>query len=403
MVLLTLALAAILIGQWRLAIALGPPQPIGDEGHYLRRASHVDPHHSKLFIRVPLFVACFVWAHKLTGKPETVSWLFLAAGLTAALGSAVAAHLAGLNAVWVAAAFLLAPELLIFNLRYWPEPMLALASGMITILLWQFSYVHGLFIGLIAAAAVMIRFEQLVLIPAVGIAWIWAGADKSLWDWTGLVVPASVCLGLWTLRNWRRYRLAWPDTTWQFNLAIAHRESRQMLLSPVNIQQTVLAEMRDRLADKADGAQAVPQCIPWDPGFLKMPLRWLAVLGRETFISERLLPPSGQGFPSAEWDELRRRWVRYGFTLLACISVCIGLLTMRFEPYLTPSLALFVAIASFHVRTRYRAILQPGLALWFADGISHIDFGQSWVPWLSLLFAVMLAIKLGSVTLRVEH
>jgi hypothetical protein len=396
----TLALAVILVGQWALALALGSPAPIGDEVDYLERSTRADPHEPGLFLRVPLFIELFVRARKLTGRPETATWFILSAGLAAAMGSAAAAHLAGLNALYVAASFLLAPEVLIFNRRYWPEPVLALSCAITTVLLWQYPDAHGVVFGLIVAISAAIRIEQLALIPGVAGAWLWAGVDRTVWDWSGLVLPSMACLGLWTLWCWHRYRIPWPDTTWQFNLEVARREAQHLRSAPVNVEQLVSAVRQDWASAGAASARRRP--MRWNPGFMRISHRWMAMFGGETFISKRLLPPNGRGFPKAAWGQAGRLWLRYGFTTLVCLAVFFGVLSGRFEPYLTPTLALFVAVSSFHVRTRYRASLQPGLAIWLADGFSRVEFAGSWTPWVGLGLAMLLAVALGSIPFRDE-
>ncbi len=403
MLTLILALAAILLCQWALALSLGPLQTVGDEVDYIARAAREDPHKPDLFLRVPLFIEFFVWVRKLTGKPERTTWLILSSGLATALGSVLAAYHAGLDVWWVVFAFLLTPELLIYNRRYWPEPMLALSCWIITLLLWQFPDTHGLFFGLLAAIAVMIRIEQLVLLPAIGVAWIWAGADRDYWDWIGLLLPLVLCLGAWTLRCWNRYRIPWPDTTWKFNLAVVYRESRQPLLTPINIQKLILAELYERQQGRDDTAQAALNLGGMYSGVARMPLRWLAMLGRETFISTRLLPQQGQGFPAAAWGGAGRIWLRYGFSLLVCFAICAGFTSGVFEPYLVPSLALYIAITSFHSRTRFRALLVPGTAIWLAEGMSHMTAVQTGASVMYWMLALLFAILLGSINIRIEE
>ena len=355
-----LGFAATLIMLLLVARGLGTPRMVGDEAEYLLRARKPDPYRPFRFMRVPGFITLFCWSKKITGDPGNAQAVITACGFLSIAVSMALAPWVGGSPVVVALVCLACIEFLIYSLRLWPEPALALCHMVVVALLVLGDgslpvVVSG---GFVCAIAALIRLEQLVLAPSFAMA-LWMVNDLNLIAGAVVMAPTAIALSLWTFRNYRKYGIALPDTTWQFNLEIARLEAAspigQTRIDPTIREVVGYRDQKRKLPTSSLIATAVHAV-----------LRIVAFIGKDTFVSQRLLAP-GEGYTSPQGVSVFKSILRVGFPIVFCVAINLAIVTGIWPHYMLPALVYFLVSTLAHSRTRYRAILIPPIALWFAE------------------------------------
>ncbi|MEN9643525.1 MAG: hypothetical protein RL238_194 [Actinomycetota bacterium] len=369
----TTVLAAIV--QATFASAAGWTRPMGDEIEYLERAAADDPTAPQLFVRVPGFI-WFVRA--LHGHERRTRLLqHVVAVATVAVAASAAARVGGAEVAWVCGVTLaLLPDRWVLAGRIWPDVPLALHHAIVLALLTVADRGTGVspwWFGVVAASAVVVRIDALVLPVVLAVLPLARGGQAAWSGVLGILVPTVVALVLLALRNRRRYGLFAVDTTLAFNLRVMAREQRD----PAT---TVQVAVDDVLGDwspaspqgalrRAFGGVGTPARMVVGIGH-----RLVSMAGADTFARERLLPASG-GWPDMP-SAVRRpvaAVLRISTPALIGAAACgVAAGSDVTLQLLWPVVAAYVAMCAVHARTRFRAVLFPWLALWAGVGAVHV-------------------------------
>lgn len=382
--------AAIILLLLLVARSLGTPKMVGDEAEYLLRAQKPDPYRPFRFMRVPGFISLFCWSRKITGDAGNAQAVITACGfLSIAVAMALAPWVGG-SSIVVALVCLVCIEFFIYSLRLWPEPVLALCHmvSVALLVLGDGSLPIAVSGGIVCAIAALIRLEQLVLAPAFAFA-LWAGSGLSPIAAICVLLPTALALALWTFRNFRKYGIPWPDTTWQFNLEIAKLEAAAPF-GKTRIHPTIRS-----VVDYRDEKKEFPQ-TPFLHSAMHAVVRVLAFLGKDTFVSQHLLS-SGSGYVHPRGVAVFRTILRIGFPVVVCVAINLAVVQGTWPNYMAPALAYFLVSTLAHSRTRYRAILIPPVALWFAELWQGAN-----TPAIGLLPGVVVGLALAFLSIREE-
>ena len=381
MLFVTLAMLIVLVclQVWSL-VALGPRAPVGDEGEYLSSSRGVPER--RPFLRVPMMEMLVSLLGASENDQGRVRSVMAVAGLISVVLVALAAWaLGGWPAVLAALIFLaLLPERLILNNHLWPDPLIAVWLAAINLfLVWPINPdIAAAGLGILVGLSALTRIEQVVLVVAVP----WAFSFNN--DMTALHVllicaPCVLFLAFCTARNYRRFGIALPDNTWLFNLRVAEAEMDaangitriEPLVQRVGPSwHAVSPQQRSRSGLKLWWRLARR---PWRYARTVASRSW-SLLGSDSFVSECLLPASGQAYPnmSATSANHWRIILRLSFPLLMAALLTLCFVTQKGLPaFVIPTIAIYAVAAAFHSRTRFRITLFPGLALLFAYMLPH--------------------------------
>ena len=381
------AILAILLA---IARCLGTPRMVGDEAEYLHRAHRPDPFQPIRFARVPGYISLFYWTGRLTGDPGNAQAVITASGFLAVVVAVMLAPWVGGSALAAAAVCFVCIEFHAFALRLWPEPVLALCHMLVVgiIVFGDGSLLSAVSAGLVCAVAAHVRLEQVILGPAY-LATLWFDGVFTIAAAIWVLSPTALGLALWTLRNYRKYRIAWPDTTWKFNLDIARLED-ETPLGKTRIDSTVrgvVAHQDERIAiPRFNIVKAVPHAF----------LRILSFFGKDTFISQRLLPP-GDGYVNPRGVPIFKFLLRFGFPIAACVTINLAAVVNVWPTYMLPGFIYVLASTLAHSRTRYRAILIPPMALWFSELWQGLE-----TPLTGIVPGVLAGVILANLSVREE-
>jgi hypothetical protein len=231
-------------------------------------------------------------------------------------------------------------------------------------------------LGALAAVAFLTRLDALVLCPTILWAWQLSRETIETSHLFGLVLPVVVAFLGCSWQNWKRYRIPFPDTTVLFNLALMgkqfdHPEPESPRLERLISQTRDLWEGQDERSRLHLARQMVVTWLSHPISALTGILRrLLAFCGPESFISQKLFSQEDGAYPEIS-PYLRRALqsvLRFGFSLLLCLAGGLMLINRPFESYyILPTAGMFVVAFLFHMRTRYRLALLPGLSLLVAD------------------------------------
>ncbi len=412
---------------WR---GMGRRLPIGDEVEYLHRGRSRDPHAPERFLRPPTLPWLAKLSHLQPASGENRLRLVFAtvSCLTIALTAYAGWLLAGPGVALIAAVlFATQPERLLLANHLWPETLLAatLAALAVTQSL-PTSTTTALIAGLLVALGVSIRIDFLAALPFLLVAWPEALSLEalslealslealSLATIAALSGPSIVLLAALTIRNFRRYGIALPDTTWSFNLLAAHYET----LAEADRQPGIEQPIADALATWEQLPQAQTSRTGWVAlsQLLRSPVRFargsirrlLTLIGPDTFIRQKLLPRDA-AYPELG-DAARHRWERLlKLSLPALIATTLTLSVAGGQPppsYTWPTLGLVLVSVLFHARTRNRVAFLPILALVASQQIATVGWALARRPesatlvTVSLLIAVDLLIFFALIRIR---
>tara|TARA_R110002049_G_scaffold304349_3_gene499476 strand:+ start:4125 stop:5318 length:1194 start_codon:yes stop_codon:yes gene_type:complete len=389
-----------------------PRLPVGDEGDYI--GGEERPLAGLLFIRVPGMAAL---AH-LLGDPaqrEARLRVFMASAgtLCAILVVTAALLIAGWGAAFIAAVLLLVlPERLVLNNHIWPDPLLAFSLAAINLLLVVRidPTVTAAGLGVLVLLSTITRIDQLVLAIVVPVVFVMREAGTVM-QLMLIVAPTIVALLACTCWNYYKRGVALPDNTWVFNLRIAEADTRtgQPGTRVQPLIHSVRAHWQPDVPLRAQQVRGTGRSIwrrrkAYVNGVVN---RMWSLLGPDSFISERLLLPQGSSYLGLDGRELAfwRFILRYTFPALVAMFLFGILAGAQGVPLLLlPTVALFLAIVSFHSRTRFRIVLIPGLVLCTAITLPSAltSLGQL-SSLLAAACAITLAIYLVCRPARYEH
>ncbi len=378
--------------------------PVGDEAEYLNRGKSPDPYSPTLYIRVPLLPALSLLAHQRCQNPEECLRLFsmLSMLTTVLILIAMATSLYGWQVgLLMALLTLLQPELLIYSRHIWPEAYLSLCLTVVTLCLVTLSpgFFQAIILGAVAATAFLIRFDQLVILPAVLLTWMTVGYMP---DWRSLLcltLPLLVSWLLLSVRNWRLYGIPWPDTTWVFNLRVAEAELvKPSAGSPVMNGQLI----SHAIAAVSEQEKPIPPITHIVSSMrrrggrfaLQVILRGWAYIGPDTFVRQRLFPPTGAAYTKALPMPFER-WLQWAFPLLFSFAAVLALLGAKAPVWGSLIVASMLVSSLVFTRTRFRAPVIPLLLFWLVpEGLEYLTSTGplAWYGWLvpSLLLSYCL-------------
>jgi hypothetical protein len=371
---------------------MGRRRPIGDEGAYLesataRAAGALPP---QRFLRPPLLP----WLAAVCGDESRLRLLMAAASLlTVALTAAAGWRLGGAELALVAALLLAAqPERILLGCHIWPDTLLALvlAALALTVTFPATEPAAALAAGGLVLLGVLIRIDFLVVPPLLLAGWGTPAGPPAPVLAACLLLPSLLGLAALSIRNYRRWGIPLPETTWAFNLMVMGTEAAglgapgRFSFEPV-IRRTFAEWTRLELAaGPGRGITALRQTVR-SPRRLTHGIvrRLLTLAGPDTFIRQKLLPADG-AYPDLG-ERARRRWgvaLRVAFPALLTV-VLLTAVAGRRPPasYAWPALGLLAVAALFHARTRYRVAALPALSLLAAEGLLRGFAHLSARPW----------------------
>lgn len=387
--------------------AMGPVVAIGDECGYILCGKQADPYLPRVFLRVPLMAWMSKQAHRYSTNPKrslrsatriasTVS--ILACMLSAQfLGGVQAAILIGLLLVVM-------PGRIILSGHIWPDIWLGLWLSLACLILVSpdlSSDLRAVLLGLVAALAFVTRFDALLLAPFTG----FALAPLAFQQWVFILLPTLFVFAFLSIRNARRYRIPWPDTTWMFNVMIAAGEAGKDHARKVHVEEEVqkvntvwqTLEYPDRFSASISSLRSLfARPVRAFSGVL---MRLWASLGPDSFVLHRLLPPDGLAYPeiSGNVNQGLKIALVVAFPIFTSMTVLALLVTEAPVPAVFwPTLA-FAAASLIHNRTRNRQAWLPGAALLLISAVSGPGFWstllstESTAKWLA---AIVLAVTL---------
>lgn len=375
-------LLLISVSQYWFMIVFTPRQAIGDELAYLKRGQQKDPHQPSDFLRVPFYSALSKWITKTFVDPEAAwRWINSIFAILAAAATMLAALQIGGNAALCLSALLLLllPERLIFSAHIWPENLLSLYHALLLLLLIQpISLISSAAIGLLTAFAVMTRIEQLFLLPATLLALLLIHDDIDSIILLLTLIPPLATLLVWSFITRRRYQIWWPDTTWMFNLRLLGKESGQSTNQTLSIDPII----DDLYLDWQDlkPEQQSTELFTWmytKPGKLLylISARILAFWGPDTFISHKMLPPSGKAYPYMESATSKRlvTYLKWSFPVISLFCFWAIIRLDAWHYYLLPGTVLFFVLIFTPFRTRFRQMIIPWLVVAGATGTAQTN------------------------------
>ena len=411
-----LVLSALVLVQWFVRRAMGPIVSVGDEYGYISCGEQADPYHPEAFLRVPLMAWLSKQSHRHSSNPEQT--LRLAVSIASAatiLVSMVSAQILGgfQGSLFIGLLLVVMPGRIILSHHIWPDIWLGLwLSLACLILVWPGLSLNLsiILLGLVAALAFMTRFDALLLAPFVGFGLM----PLSFWQWVFILLPTMVVFAGLSIRNARRYKIPWPDNTWMFNMMIAAGETELKRAEQIRIQRevgkTFVVWKQQSHPDRFTSGVTSFRKLAARPvrAFTGLLLRLWASLGPDSFVLQRLLPPTGRAYPeiSGRFNHGLHIALRFAFPIFVSatfLALLVGKLPV--PAIVWPTLALAVATL-IHNRTRNRQAWLPGAALLLVSVVSTPEFWlklpsvESTVAW---LLAISLAVALICFRVRFEE
>jgi hypothetical protein len=302
--------------------------------------------------------------------------------------------------------FMLLPDRIVLSQHIWPDILLGLVHAGLVLLLLGWDGGGALvpwLLGSLAAVAVLIRIDALVLLPALTAYWATGPMDDGAVELAALWVPALASVGLLTLHNQRRYGIALPDTTALFNvslLAVEHRAAGGPSVPVPDLVNSAWPEWEQSSHQgRVEGfVRAVAQ-IARDPVRLARGAfgRMRQMLGPDSFAIDRLLVPGTGAYPDLA-SPVRaglRLALRVSFPCLTALAIA-GLVSGSGRvDYLFPALATLLVACLFQARTRFRYAGLPAMTIAATSGIFALVEPEA--RWTALLvMAVAAPILLSS-------
>lgn len=381
---------------------MGPVKRVGDESRYIKCGARADPYSPELFLRVPLMAWLSKQAHRYSSHPEhmlrsatnvastvTILASMISAGI---LGGTQASLLIGLLLVFM-------PGRIILSHHIWPDIWLGLwLSLACLILVWPGLSLNlsAVLLGTVAALAFVTRFDALLIAPFAG----FALAPLSIWQWAFILLPTLVIFVALSIRNARRYQIPWPDNTWMFNIMITAGETEQKQTARMQVNDEVrkVVVIWNQLThpDRFNTGIASLRKLVERPvrALFGVFLRLWASMGPDSFVLQRLLPPSGLAYPDISGHFLRVLQIslKLAFPIFASMIILALLVSRSPAPdFLWPTLAV-AAATLIHNRTRYRQAWLPGAALLLVSAASAPGF---WSKLLSVESATAWLVGIG--------
>ena len=374
---------AVSLGIDLLALAgIGRRTPVGDERAYLISAHFEDPHVPWQFLRPPLFiwiVARFIGreACELHLRLLMVSLSAVTAGVTAA----AAWQLGGpLLAVLSSALLIFHPENILISCHIWPDIVLALVIALLNLLIvapLAGAPLLVLAVGMVCAVGAHTRIDFVIVPPIVGASLVSSNVTLGPYGWLSLLAPTVAGLVLYSLRNYRRYGIPLPDTTWAFNLMASETEMLQGAAEPREIEPIVSTTFsRWQELEEPERHRRV---LGFARQVVANPLRFLLIAGQrlltmmgpDSFVRQKLLRNPG-AYP--ELGERGRTLLEAPLAVASPLLFTFVVVTMllRGSPppsYSWPAFGVLLAPVLFFARTRYRVAVFPTFALLAAQGI----------------------------------
>jgi len=305
------------------------------------------------------------------------------------------------------------PGRIILSGHIWPDIWLGLWLSLVCLILVYpdlSSNLRTLLVGAVAALAFITRFDALLLAPFAG----FGLAPLPFMEWLFILLPTLFVFAFLSIRNARRYRIPWPDTTWMFNIMIAAGETKKNRAHKVHVEEEVrkvltvwqTLENPERFSTSIASLRSlVARPIRAISGVL---VRIWASLGPDSFVLHRLLPPDGLAYPgvSEKFNHVLKIALLVAFPIFTSMTLLALLVAEPSLPVvLWPTLA-FAAASLIHNRTRYRQAWLPGAALILIAAVSEPGFWSillstgSTIKWLA---AIALAIALVCFRTRSER
>jgi len=389
-------------------LAMGPAVSIGDEKAYISCGGEQDPYSPGQFLRVPLLAWFSKQAHRHSSDPE--KWLRSASTLVSALTILVsmvsAQHIGGENAAFAVGLLLVfMPGRIVLSYHVWPDIWLGFWLSLICLVMvypeLPINLRAGL-LGTVAALAFMTRFDALLLAPVTGIGL----APASIYSWLLILLPTLLAFAFLSIRNARRYQIPWPDNTWMFNFMVSARETEREQVARVQVDHEVWKVAADW--NKLSTAERMSHGIKGLRTLLMRPVRlffgalmrvW-ASMGPDSFVLQRLLPPTGLAYPqiSASFCRGVQIALMIAFPIFASVTILALWVTETPLPGIWwPCLGLGVS-SLIHSRTRYRQAWLPGAALLlvsavfvpgFYPALLNRESGLEWLVCTGLVIALI--------------
>jgi hypothetical protein len=406
-------LAVLVALQIWLLTTLNPSALVGDEKDYLHRGSRPDPHKPTVYLRVPLFPELSRWINILFCNPERawrwINILFSTASAGIVLWTAYT--VGGETTLLISGlCLLLLIERQLLAQHIWPDTLLSLFNAILLLLLITYppTVSIALIIGVVLMLSVMTRIEQLVLLPAVVVV---LTLKLGCIDYTMSVLvlaPAIASLLLWTLVAKLRYGIAWPDTTWMFNVDLLKGELAAQQAGVHSINPMVAGVHLKWIQMQGNGKTPKTTAIE-QMSLLKLlhtlVAKGLSFWGADSFVVGRLLPPSGRAYPDMDARLLRllKVLLRWTFPLVSLTCFWAVLIAPSIGYYFIPAVFLYLATVSVHFRTRYRLNLIPWLVVAGAVALSNISPADLKIQhWAILLSFYIFGIWLVRNPMRIE-
>lgn len=364
------------------------PAPVGDEAEYIERGRSGRPFAPDPFFRLPV-LPLIAWCAGRCGQPQ--------AGLRAAsmLGSALAmlaatraaTHTGGIATGWtLGLVLLLIPERFALGHRIWPDVHLAAVTSAVILVVVSCPEpiplpLASALLGALLSAAVLVRLDAVLLVPATGVAWTGLQSEIQGIHLAAIIgLPTVAFLAWWAFAH-RTMGQRWPDTTWLFNLKVWTEEARRIgRVSTITVDDLIhppAGSGRSRATTLGDHFAAIAA-------------RTRTLLGPDTFVSGKLLPASGHlPRPGSSWG------LRYSVPGLVAATVVLS--CWRPDPatwLLVPAAALLLPAILFHARTRYRLPMIYGVVPVLAAHIGSLLGPSRYPTTLWMLSAVAMTILL---------
>lgn len=389
--------------------AMGAAVSIGDEGDYISCGKQADPYLPGIFLRVPLMAWMSKQANRYSSNPERVlrSASGIASMVSIMLCMLSAQFLGGVNAALLIGLLLVfMPGRIILSSHIWPDIWLGLWLSLVCLILVYpdlSSNLRTLLVGAVAALAFITRFDALLLAPFAG----FGLAPLPFLEWVFILSPTLLVFAFLSIRNARRYRIPWPDTTWMFNIMIAAGETGKSKAHNVHVEEEVQKVLT--VWQKLEYPGRLSTVIASLRSLFTRPIRAIsgvlvrlwASLGPDSFVLHRLLPPDGSAYPgiSEKFNSALKIALLVAFPLFISMTI-LALLVVEpsLPPILWPTLA-FATASLIHNRTRYRQAWLPGAALILVTAISEPGFWsillstESTIKWLAAIALVISLVR----------
>ncbi|WP_127107014.1 hypothetical protein [Pararhodobacter zhoushanensis] len=341
---------------------LDPRTLIGDERDYLAMATGAPV--GSVWVRVPLG-ALPVWIARQTNAADVVRRarliVSLIASATVGIGGWFACEQAGFAAGLAAGLILLvSAERAVLAIHLWPDTLMGLC-------LLAFAVAIGapdsmLWIGALAAVGFLIRVDFTVLAVFAGIHALVAfpGAPGAL---AAAILPTMLVAAAMALHNKRKHGIWSPDTTFQFNLAVASTEAA----FPRAPTQELMLRTTRRVSSGEEGHRDVATT----PSPLATALlgfrRLVTLVGKETFVLQKLLvapSPVYAGHFSPWMAMLVLASTRLWFSV---VFIAFVLFSQGIPREILALVACVVFVQSaVQTRSRYRMAVLPVMAVYVA-------------------------------------